>query len=68
MTALTPAAVTILSVEKVAKRFDVSPITVRRWIAEGRIRGSRIGRRWYFTEQDVADALTRARQPEAAAS
>jgi excisionase family DNA binding protein len=36
---------TAISVAEAARRIDVAPITIRRWIAQGRLPGHRLGPR-----------------------
>ena len=43
----------LLTLGEVAKRINVHPETVRRWLKEGRIRGIRIGRDWRFDPDDI---------------
>lgn len=47
---MTPA---ILTVERVAKMMQVSPATVRRWAEDGAIPAKKIGRRWYFSAEQL---------------
>ncbi|GBD21844.1 hypothetical protein HRbin28_02308 [bacterium HR28] len=44
-----------LTVEQVAERLQVSPVTVRRWLREGLLAGSRLPGKagWRISEQDV---------------
>lgn len=49
--------ITILKTEDVAKLFNVHPATVTIWALQGKIRGKRIGKRWFFTEEAIQNAL-----------
>lgn len=44
----------LLTLVRVAARFDCSERTVWRWIQLGRLRGVRLGGRWFVHEDDVA--------------
>lgn len=52
----------LLTVEEAAARLRVSEWTLRKWLREGRLRGSRPGRDWRIEEAAVAELL--ARGPE----
>lgn len=45
------------SISATAERFDVTPKTVRRWIAEGRLTAYRVGPRLIRLDKDEVDAL-----------
>jgi excisionase family DNA binding protein len=47
------------SINVVAEEYDVSPRTVRRWIAEGRITGHRVGPRLIKVDLNECDAIMR---------
>lgn len=42
-----------LSVEQIAAHWGIRPETVRLWFAKGLIKGSRVGRQWRTTWEDV---------------
>ena len=54
----------LLNVRDVAQALRVSPYTVRRWDAQGKLRGMRLGcgRRVLFHPDEVAAFVERARQ------
>ena len=47
----------MLSVKDVAETLNISENTVRRWIAEGKIKGLKFGRQWRFRPSDMAQWL-----------
>jgi excisionase family DNA binding protein len=47
------------SIYGVAEEYDVSPRTVRRWIADGRITGYRVGPRLIKVDLNELDAILR---------
>ena len=47
------------SINGVAEEYDVSPRTVRRWIADGRIAGYRVGPRLIKIDMNEIDAIMR---------
>ena len=46
------------SLTKVAKRFDVSVWTIRKWCQEGRLESIRLGARRLITESEVQRAIS----------
>lgn len=40
-------------INDVAKHFNVVPKTIRNWMKSGRIRGVKIGRKWYFRDSEI---------------
>ena len=45
-----------LTVRAAAQRLHVAPGTVRSWVARGKVRAHRIGRRWWVRWDDALDA------------
>jgi excisionase family DNA binding protein len=56
--------VTYLTVNDVAKRLKVTPLTVRRWLNAGSLAGIQLGDRagWRITETDLATFLDARRR------
>lgn len=50
----------LLTTDKIAPIFGVTPETIRLWALRGWIIGKRIGRSWYFT-QDAVDSVMETR-------
>jgi excisionase family DNA binding protein len=48
-----------LSAEDIATRLNVSPITVRKWLREDKLKGVRAGRLWRVKEKDLQAFLER---------
>lgn len=46
---------TYLTAEDVAERLHTKPPTVRLYAARGELRGSKVGKRWLFTEDAVEE-------------
>ena len=44
-------------VQEIAKLFDMTPQSIRRFLREGRIKGRQVGTRWYVTEEAIRDYL-----------
>ena len=55
---------TMLSVKDIAKTLSVSENTVRRWIAEGKIKGLKFGRQWRLRPSDMAQWLEHGDQDD----
>lgn len=43
----------LLTTEDVAEQLHVTPAAVARWAAGGQLRGSKVGTRWLFSQDDV---------------
>lgn len=54
-------ALDLLSIKQVAKRLNVSPVTVRRKIASGELGKVNVGRRVLVAPEDLADYKRRLR-------
>ncbi len=39
--------------KEVADHFKVTTRTIRNWIAAGRVRAVRVGRKWFFRESEI---------------
>ncbi len=44
-------------VQEIAKAFDMTPQSIRRFLREGRIKARKFGTRWYVTEEAIRDYL-----------
>ena len=51
-----------------ARRADRDKATIRRWIKDGKLKASRIGREWLIDERDLERDLERACEAVGAAS
>lgn len=47
----------LLRVEDVMALYGVTRKTVYRWLADGKLKGKKAGRRWLFSKQAVLDLL-----------
>ena len=45
----------IFDLEEIAKRFGLTPTTIRKYIKEGRISGQKMGNRWYISHEAIAE-------------
>jgi len=46
---------TLFDVTELSKKFAVNPVTVRGYMRSGRLKGRKIGRKWYLTEEALRD-------------
>jgi len=46
---------TLYTVEELSELFDVQAKTIRRMLRDGEIKGRKLARRWYTTEQELRD-------------
>lgn len=44
-------------VQEIAKIFDMTPQSIRKFLKEGRIKGRKFGTRWYVTEEAMRNFL-----------
>jgi excisionase family DNA binding protein len=51
----------VYTIEEAADLLRIHPDTARDLARQGKLQGSKIGRRWRFTEQDLQDFLERQR-------
>lgn len=47
----------MLSVEQLAQELNVTTRTIRNYLKEGKIKGTKIGGQWRFSERDIYDFL-----------
>jgi len=52
---------TLYTVEELSELFDVQAKTIRRMLRDGEIKGRKLARRWYTTEEELRDYFL---QPE----
>lgn len=50
----------LYDVEEVAEMLDVGSPTIRRYLREGRLKGKKLAKRWYVSEEAIKDYF----QPE----
>ena len=46
---------TLFDVMELSKKFSVNPVTVRGYMRSGKLKGRKIGRKWYLTEEALRD-------------
>lgn len=46
---------TLFDVREISKKFFLNPVTVRRYMREQKLKGRKIGRKWYLTEEALRD-------------
>jgi len=46
---------TFFDVTELSKKFSVNPVTVRGYMRSGKLKGRKIGRKWYLTEEALRD-------------
>jgi excisionase family DNA binding protein len=63
VTAMNDYITPLLSTRKLSQIFDVTPATIRRWRAAGKLRAVRVGRRWRFRRIDVERLLNDPKTP-----
>jgi len=44
-------------VQEIAKIFDMTPQSIRKFLKEGRIKARKVGTRWYVTEEAMREYL-----------
>lgn len=53
----------LVTVAEAAQQLDLSPVAVRQFIAEGRLRATKYGRTWLLERAEVARFARRKRAP-----
>ncbi|GAI72696.1 unnamed protein product [marine sediment metagenome] len=43
----------LYSIRELAKILPVTPLTIRKYIREGKIKGHKIGKNWYVIKEDL---------------
>lgn len=46
---------TLFDVQELSKKFNLNPVTVRNYMRTGRLRGRKVGKKWYITEEALQD-------------
>lgn len=52
----------LYTVQEASEVFGVSPLTLGRWLREGKLIGTKIGKQWRITETDLQDFINKNRQ------
>ncbi len=52
------------SVEELAEMLGLHERTVRGMLREGRLKGSKVGKKWYVTEENLKDIFREPDQPD----
>ena len=56
--------ITYYSVVEAAQMLSIHKVTLRRYIQEGRVQATRIGRPYYITEQNLRQIFTKDQEPK----
>jgi excisionase family DNA binding protein len=62
--AITVGEIKLLTLEEVSEIIGIGPVSIRRWIREGKLKAKKIGPRYYVQEEHLKEFLT---SPEPAA-
>ena len=54
---------TLFDVRELSKKFDLHPVTVRSLFREGKLKGRKIGKRWYLTEEALREYFEGSGKP-----
>jgi len=46
---------TFFDVMELSKKFSINPVTVRSYMRSGKLKGRKIGRKWYLSEEALRD-------------
>lgn len=46
---------TLYTVEELAEKLDVGTPTIRRYLREGRLKGRKLAKRWYVSEENLKE-------------
>ena len=56
---------TFFDVMELSKKFSINPVTVRSYMRSGKLKGRKIGRKWYLTEEALRDYFNLPREEKA---
>lgn len=52
------AGLKVYSIAEISKILNITPLTLRRYMREGRIRGTKVAGKWYVTEEKLQSIFT----------
>lgn len=53
----------LFDVRELSKKFDLHPVTVRQLFRTGKLKGRKIGKRWYLTEEALREYFEGSGKP-----
>lgn len=56
-------SISLYTVEELSELLEVQETTIRKYLREGKLRGRKMARRWYVSEDSLADYFSEA-EPE----
>lgn len=56
--------ITLYTLEELSQKLDVTLVTLRAYLREGKLRGRKIGGRWHVTEESLRAYLSEASEPK----
>jgi excisionase family DNA binding protein len=56
---------TLYSVEELSKILDIQETTIRKYLREGKLKGRKLARKWYVTEESLTEYFRETEQEEA---
>lgn len=59
----TIGAIKLYSVEDLSEILDIQEVTIRKYLRAGKLKGRKLARRWYVTEENLQDFFRQA-EPE----
>ena len=54
---------TLFDVRELSKKFGLHPVSVRQLFSTGKLKGRKIGKRWYLTEDALREYFDEAGKP-----
>jgi hypothetical protein len=54
---------TLFDVRELSKKFDLHPVSVRTLFRTGKLKGRKIGKRWYLTEEALREYFEGSSKP-----
>ena len=52
----------LYTVQEASEALGISPLTLGKWLREGKITGTKLGKLWRITESDLQDFINKNRQ------
>jgi len=54
----------LYDLDEIAKAFNVTKITIRGYLKGGKLKGEKMGKRWYVSEESLKEFFNKAKEAE----
>jgi len=56
-------SITLFDIMELAKKLDLNPATLRGYIKSGKLKGQKVGTKWYISEDSLREFFGQSYQP-----